>query len=73
MSYQTIIARILADKTGSSFAPSHSFRRCTTFWRGTGFYQLNCDWAYWSVNAIDATVVSEMQGREEWLYPSRNP
>jgi len=22
-------------KTESSFAPSHSFRRCTTFWRGT--------------------------------------
>jgi transposase InsO family protein len=31
----TIMARILAEKTGSSFAPSHSFRRCTTFWRGT--------------------------------------
>src|SRR6267154_2752568 len=24
-----------AEKTESSFAPSHSFRRCTTFWRGT--------------------------------------
>ncbi len=32
----TIMARILAEKTESSFAPSHSFRRCTTFWRGTG-------------------------------------
>src|SRR5271169_288330 len=31
----TIMARILAEKTKSSFAPSHSFRRCTTFWRGT--------------------------------------
>ena len=31
----TIMARILAEKTESSFAPSHSFRRCTTFWRGT--------------------------------------
>ena len=32
----TIMARILAKKTESSFAPSHSFRRRTTFWRGTG-------------------------------------
>jgi len=31
------MARILAEKTESSFAPSHSFRRCTTFWRGTGW------------------------------------
>src|ERR1700687_1845266 len=31
----TIMARILAEKTESSFAPSHSFRRGTTFWRGT--------------------------------------
>jgi hypothetical protein len=39
----TIMARILAEKSESSFAPSHStkrlahdrFRRCTTFWRGT--------------------------------------
>src|ERR1700687_2487839 len=29
--------KILAEKTESSFAPSHSFRRCTTFWRGTGW------------------------------------
>jgi predicted MFS family arabinose efflux permease len=29
------MARILAKKTESSFSPSHSFRRCTTFWRGT--------------------------------------
>ena len=29
------MARILAEKTESSFAPSHSFRRCTTYWRGT--------------------------------------
>jgi len=29
------MARILAEKNESSFAPSHSFRRCTTFWRGT--------------------------------------
>ena len=33
----TIMARILAEKTESSLAPSHSFCRCTTFWRGTGF------------------------------------
>jgi hypothetical protein len=32
----TIMARILAEKSESSFAPSHSFCRCTTFWRGTG-------------------------------------
>jgi hypothetical protein len=31
------MARILAEKTESSFAPSHSFRRCTTFWRGTAY------------------------------------
>src|SRR5882724_4294511 len=31
----TIMARILAEKTESSLAPSPSFRRCTTFWRGT--------------------------------------
>src|SRR5580700_5892996 len=30
-----IIARILSDKSESSFAPSHSFCRRTTFWRGT--------------------------------------
>src|SRR6266404_4530684 len=35
----TIMARILAEKTESSFAPSHSFRRCTTFWRGTVRYR----------------------------------
>jgi hypothetical protein len=29
------MARILAEKSESSFAPSHSFCRCTTFWRGT--------------------------------------
>jgi len=27
----------LAETSESSFAPSHSFHRCTTFWRGTGF------------------------------------
>jgi hypothetical protein len=59
----------LAKKAGSSFAPSHSFRRCTTFWRGTSFYHLNCDWAYWSVNALDATVVSEMQGKGRAALP----
>src|SRR5437762_2660744 len=32
----TIMARILAEKSESSLAPSHSFCRCTTFWRGTG-------------------------------------
>src|SRR5216684_4054474 len=31
----TIMARILAEKTESSLAPSPSFRRCTTLWRGT--------------------------------------
>src|SRR5580693_10359345 len=36
----TIMARILAEKTESSFSPSHSFRRCTTFWRGTTREQL---------------------------------
>jgi hypothetical protein len=30
------MGRILAKKTESSFAPSHSFRRCATFWRGSG-------------------------------------
>src|SRR5271167_1540697 len=30
-----IIARILSEKSESSFSPSHSFCRCTTFWRGT--------------------------------------
>jgi hypothetical protein len=34
------MARILAEKTESSFAPSHSFRKCTTFWRGTTREQL---------------------------------
>jgi hypothetical protein len=32
-----IIARILAEKFESSFVPSHSFCKCTTFWRGTPF------------------------------------
>ena len=31
----TIMARILAVKSESSFAPIHSFCRCTTFWRST--------------------------------------
>src|SRR6266478_2829320 len=31
-----IMARILAEKSESSLSPSHSFSRCTTFWRGTG-------------------------------------
>jgi hypothetical protein len=31
----TIMARIVAEKSESSFAPSHSFCRCTTFWRST--------------------------------------
>ena len=35
----TIMARILAEKPESSFAPSHSFRRCTTFWRGTALHK----------------------------------
>jgi|SRR5271163_4450214 len=37
----TIMARILAEKTESSFAPSHSFSRCTTFWRGTGVFVMH--------------------------------
>src|SRR5881396_3742814 len=37
----TIMARILAEKSESSLAPSHSFCRCTTFWRGTGFDYTN--------------------------------
>src|SRR5205823_7443309 len=31
-----IIARILPEPSKFSVAPSHSFCRCTTFWRGTG-------------------------------------
>jgi hypothetical protein len=31
-----IMARSLAEKTESSFAPSHSFCWCTTFWRNSG-------------------------------------
>ena len=30
-----IIAGMISEKSESSFAPSHSFCRCTTFWRGT--------------------------------------
>ena len=30
-----IMARILAEKSESSSSPSHSFCRCTTFWRST--------------------------------------
>src|SRR6266404_5733458 len=36
----TIMARILAEMTKSSLAPSHSFRRCTTFWQGANRYGL---------------------------------
>lgn len=31
----TIMERILSEKSGSSVAPSHSYCRCTMFWRGT--------------------------------------
>jgi hypothetical protein len=31
----TIMARILAEKSESRFSPNHSFCRCMTFWRGT--------------------------------------
>src|SRR5260370_23239555 len=31
----TIIDGVISEKSESSFAPSHSFCRCTTFWRGT--------------------------------------
>src|SRR6266481_9492589 len=34
----TIMARIVAETSESSLSPSHSFCRCTTFWRGTGVY-----------------------------------
>jgi hypothetical protein len=37
------MARILAEKYESSFAPSHSFCRCTTFWRGTGMRALDLE------------------------------
>src|SRR4029077_20052371 len=30
-----IMARIVAEKSESSLSPSHSFSRCTTFWRGS--------------------------------------
>src|SRR5580658_10654299 len=33
-----IMARSLAEKTESSFAPSHSFCWCTTFWRNTALH-----------------------------------
>jgi hypothetical protein len=36
----TIMARILAEKPESSFAPSHSFCECTTFWRDTARDQI---------------------------------
>ena len=29
------MAGIISEKSESSFAPSHSFCRCTTLWRGT--------------------------------------
>ena len=32
----TIMARILSENSESSFAPSHSFCECTTFWRDIG-------------------------------------
>src|SRR5258708_3958735 len=32
----TIMARIVAEKSESSLSPSHSFCGCTMFWRGTG-------------------------------------
>jgi hypothetical protein len=34
-STDAMIAGILSEKSESSFAPSHSFCRCTRFWRGT--------------------------------------
>jgi len=34
----TIMSRILAEKSESSLSPSHSFCRCTTFWRGTAIF-----------------------------------
>jgi hypothetical protein len=38
------MARILSKKSESGFAPSHSFCRCTTFWRGTVFTCLVGSW-----------------------------
>ena len=35
------MARILAEKTESSLAPSHSFRWCTTFWQLEGDLSLD--------------------------------
>ena len=35
----TIMARILAEKSEFRFSPSHSFCGCTTFWRGTALGQ----------------------------------
>ena len=37
-----IIAAIISEKSESSFAPSHSFCRCTRFWRGTAQIQAIC-------------------------------
>src|SRR5580692_786440 len=34
----TIMSRILAEKSESGLSPSHSFCRCTTFWRGTAIF-----------------------------------
>jgi len=37
----TIMVRILSEKSESSSSPSHSFCRCTTFWRDTGVFGMH--------------------------------
>jgi len=39
----TIMARILSEKSESSFAPSHSFCECTTFWRDTAIHRIRAN------------------------------
>jgi len=44
----TIMARIVAEKSESSFAPSHSFCRCTTFGEAQG----RTHWQCWAITII---------------------
>ena len=46
-----IIAGIISEKSESSFAPSHSFCRCTRFWRGTTRFAIHCRTGWRSLNA----------------------
>ena len=50
----TIMARIVAEKSESSFSPSHSFCRCTTFWRGTTHRKKNRLLADWTCRSYPA-------------------